>query len=208
MLRSALFQVLKLYFGKSWPLWMLAGTALIFWPVFVFFPYIDFSPSKFTEHWIKTTIGAFVILLVVEALALSREQREEADVALVFLRDRLIAPLQRIERELRLLSESPPPELGAIHKWAEQIRVTWNLVLEHWSEIPPRHHFRGSLESDLRTAYHSFDHERIDTALARLSSLPSPTVLNKEECQSISAELKAKIVELDAILDVGIASKR
>jgi len=65
---------LNAYFGSNWK-WVVVGiVVLIFWPILVFGPSLDFDPSHFTEEWVKMGTSGLILFLLIEVLSHRRER--------------------------------------------------------------------------------------------------------------------------------------
>jgi hypothetical protein len=98
--RKGMMGELHAYFGRSWPLFITALAAIIFWPLTVFGPSLSFNSARFTEEWLKTGISSVILLLFLEYLSHQREDKIVSQDADIFILRYYIGPLSSLRLAL------------------------------------------------------------------------------------------------------------
>ena len=113
--------VRKLFFA----LCFLVLLSLVFWPLIIFWPQIEFSPSQFTEEWIKISISGVVLVIVLDRLWRIRDERERRRNTSLHVRSGLLNYAKMIQ-----------VILGKEYPWTTEDRIVRKRRLSYyWGEI-------------------------------------------------------------------------
>ena len=91
---------LNAYFGSNWKWFVVGIVVLIFWPILVFGPSLDFDPSHFTEEWVKMGTSGLILFLLIEVLSHRRERGILSRNTATFITFYYIGPLAALKLEL------------------------------------------------------------------------------------------------------------
>lgn len=105
--RRLLLSIVHDFLGRGSALVLSVGllAGFFLWPIAVFWSHIKFDAAKFTEEWIKLTLGGLAVLLVIEIAKRRQEEVASRRADRVRLMELFVRPTQSL---LALLNNLTP----------------------------------------------------------------------------------------------------
>lgn len=184
-LRRAARDVFHGYFGRWWPLAVVAVAAVILAPSVIFWEHVSIDIPKFVEEWTKLGVGTVVLFFLLEIVNRRRDLSNSDERYKMLVTNRILAPLVALQGDLQVhlagLANAPGRGDFAL---VTRMRNAWEYFAKEISLMPPSHLERTWPEG--LTMHNYTRDERLLDALLRADS---DSALDQDELKELTENL-------------------